>query len=127
MSIVREESDLTSTTRCHSRASSPASVSDTRSDAGDQEMEGVSEAVAVLLELSRFGSGKGLQVDDRAILQSFSTMEKWIFLQFSREGSSPFSISLNDIRRNAGAIINHINSLNPGGDETIHVTFNNQR
>ncbi|KAF9258094.1 hypothetical protein L218DRAFT_1005414 [Marasmius fiardii PR-910] len=123
---IREESDSTSTTRRHSRVSSPASVSDTQSDAGDQEMEGVSEGIAVLLELSRFGGSEGLQADIRAILQSFDTLEKWIFLQSSQEGSSPFSIGLDDIRENAGAIINHIDSLNPGGDNTICVTFDDQ-
>ncbi|KAF9260309.1 hypothetical protein L218DRAFT_1002781 [Marasmius fiardii PR-910] len=41
-------------------------------------------------------------------------------LELSMLGDGP---SLNDIRRNASAIISHIDSLNPGGDNTIQVSF----
>ncbi|KAF9258090.1 hypothetical protein L218DRAFT_1005398 [Marasmius fiardii PR-910] len=106
-SVIREESGLPSTAR---RSSSPASSAGSPSH-GDQEMGDVLETLAQPLVLNMLEGASNVSEDLGVILLALDMIHTWIYTHTEHPGTTPMSINLSGIRRNAMRISDHINSL----------------
>ncbi|KAF9267613.1 hypothetical protein L218DRAFT_995873 [Marasmius fiardii PR-910] len=120
-SVIREESGSPSTACPISRSSSPASSAGSPSH-GDQEMGDVLETVAQPLVLNMLEGPSNVSEDLEVILPALDTIRTWIYTHTEHPGTTPTSINLTGIRRNAMRISDHIDSLirdfNAQGDDS---------
>ncbi|KAF9258717.1 hypothetical protein L218DRAFT_1004676 [Marasmius fiardii PR-910] len=110
LSVIREESGSSSTARPISRSSPPASSTGAPSH-GDQEMGDVLEMLAQPLVLNMLEGPSNMSENLRVILPALNMIRTWIYTHTEHPGTTPISINLSGIRRNAMRIADHIDSL----------------
>ncbi|KAF9267279.1 hypothetical protein L218DRAFT_996184 [Marasmius fiardii PR-910] len=110
LSVIREESSSPSTARPISRSSSPASSAGSPSHR-DQEMGDVLETLAQPLVLNMLEGASNVSEDLGVILPALDMIRTWIYTHTEHPGTTPTSINLSGIRRNAMRISDHIDSL----------------
>ncbi|KAF9256175.1 hypothetical protein L218DRAFT_1007655 [Marasmius fiardii PR-910] len=109
-SVIREESGSPSTACPISRSSSPASSAGSPSHV-DQEMGDVLETLAQPLVLNMLEGLSNVSEDLGVILPALDMIHTWIYTHTEHPGTTPTSINLSGIRRNAMRISDHIDSL----------------
>ncbi|KAF9259241.1 hypothetical protein L218DRAFT_1004000 [Marasmius fiardii PR-910] len=101
------------TARPISRSSSPASSAGSPSH-GDQEMGDVLETLAQPLVLNMLEGSSNVSEDLEVILPALNIIHTWIYTHTKHPGTTPMSINLSGIRRNAMRISDYIDTSSSG-------------